>query len=358
MAILSPDDSLLPVFIPLFRANAVEYVRQIRELFEKYLFVLQKTFDCSHELTSISLLNGDFHNGGKIPLKFTFGNNVSIVCKPKPVATIITLFDLLENLLPDFSYLRNFFCIEIERTTWEQYLLPDSVEYQNNSYLLGALACILFVVRGVDLHEDNIIFTANGPIIIDAETIFHQEYFGCTTKQYIGSLYETALPPFENNDLTLKNPIKKIDKKSYIEGFSLAYNTIIRRRKWVRDSILSLPEMKNRYLVRSSQLYHVMLRHLFSSTSKLTFDYRLAYYREYLFRHTNSKRITEAEIKSLIKGDIPYFTTNLYNNYLYDTSESIVHTFHNISVQLVLNRLEMLSERWFNQQLEYMEKVQ
>lgn len=350
-------DSLSPLFAPIFKEDAVMYVSQIKGLFEQHLSRLQEKFGCNSELATISILNGDFHKGGNIPLKFTFKNNVSIVCKPRPAVAVLELFDLLMSLLPDFSYLRDFLCIDVGRTTWEQFLMPDTDECQKNSYLLGALACIFFVLRGVDLHADNIIFTTSGPVIIDAETFFHQEYFGCDTKQYMGSLYETALPPFGNYTIK-QNAILKVDKKSYIDGLFLAFNTIIKRKKWLRDAILSMPEMKNRYLVRSSQIYYIMLRYLFSSTSMSIFNYRLTCYRDYLFQLTNSIAIAEAEINSLKNGDIPYFTTQLYDNYLYDPSEAIVYTFHRISIQLVLGRLEMLSERWFSQQLEYLEKVQ
>lgn len=341
-----------------FLKEADGYAQCIRSMLASNQDRICETFGNTTELIAVSPLDGDYHNGGRLPVKLTFSNKKEIVFKPRSASTTKYYIDFMSTFFPeDMGYVKKYNVIDIEGTTWENYISPakGDVDGHQCSFLLGLQAFALYALRAIDIHLDNIVITEQGPLVIDTETILHQNYFSSDGHPFIGTLYETCLPPFAWLD---EPPVPNtFCRQSFIEGLAYAFDLLSKKRDLMKEHLYYFGNIQSRFLVRSTCIYEKMIQNLFSSTSIDAFDYRVSCYKDYLKKITDSISVANSEITRMLSGDIPYFITSVSSNNMFDFFGDLVYTFPTTTQQLVSKRMEQLNSQWLKQQILYITEL-
>lgn len=133
------------------------------------------------ELSNVELSAGDSHEKGKSVVILYFNNN-KIVYKPKNsdvsksfekfVSWINDSSDFLDIKLPKGIY-KNLYSFQ-EFMTHES--CENSEEVENFYIRMGHLIVLAYILNMNDLHAENIIAHKDYPVIIDGETLFHNEH--------------------------------------------------------------------------------------------------------------------------------------------------------------------------------------
>ncbi|MDA2803850.1 type 2 lanthipeptide synthetase LanM family protein [Nocardiopsis suaedae] len=126
-------------------------------------------------ITSVRLGRGDTHNGGLSVAEVGFDDGGRILYKPRPVqaergynAFVDWVNRRMGSTLPTVRYLpagAGGFSAFV--TTG-----PFSGTAEEYDAALGRLAGVLYLVKGVDIHFENVLASPAGPTVIDAETLF------------------------------------------------------------------------------------------------------------------------------------------------------------------------------------------
>ncbi|RFT62610.1 DUF4135 domain-containing protein, partial [Bacillus clarus] len=132
-------------------------------------------------LSDVNLSAGDSHENGKsvIILKF---ENKKIVYKPKN-SSVSEGFEKFTSWINDYS---NLLDIKIPKGIYrDSFAFQEFIDYEEcetqedveNFYLrMGHLITLLYILNMNDLHVENIIAYKDYPVIIDGETLFHNEH--------------------------------------------------------------------------------------------------------------------------------------------------------------------------------------
>lgn len=284
----------------------------------------------------------------------------------------------------------------------------DEEDIEHFYYRIGRILCLVHTLNGNDMHNENIIAHKSMPVLIDLETLIHPDINGniaaesaieIALNEVIGAVTSTHLLPSKivnskNNKIleigglgacieqespfkskymdgygtdevrVLKkygviqphnnNPIYKkqlIDAKSYQEsiasGFKDMYKWVLENKKVYENKVKSIFENCDiRILYRGTNVYAQVL---FSSFHP---DLLTSYTDRYLFLHriatdykNKNHKILQMEIRDLLQGDIPYFSTNSSQN-IVDKLNIInkVSTINISTIEKVLEKINNMSE--------------
>jgi type 2 lantibiotic biosynthesis protein LanM len=131
------------------------------------------------QLTSFRT-SGDTHNRGRSVAVLTFESGKKILYKPRNLA----IDDCFQNFLfwcnaaaaTDFRLMK---IITFEDHGWVEYIENESVkneqEYNRFYVRLGSLIAILYTIEAVDIHFENLVALGEQPVVVDLETLFHNE---------------------------------------------------------------------------------------------------------------------------------------------------------------------------------------
>lgn len=132
----------------------------------------------SSRLQSIATGAGDNHADGRSVAILTFDDGAKVVFKPRNVQSDTALNSLIDwsnriglTALHTLSALPcgNYGYVEFQESFgWPQAQIENQVRYFDQ---LGQLTAVLFLLRASDIHFENIISSANGPVVIDTETL-------------------------------------------------------------------------------------------------------------------------------------------------------------------------------------------
>lgn len=157
---------------------------------------LKKYFFISDIITKVDLNISDSHNNGKSVIIVHSENGKSVVYKPRTLELdekfqeTIKLFNRLTN-----SNLYTYKVIDKRDYGWSEYISYEScsseLDMQNYYDELGKLLFILYVLRGNDVHYENIIAHGKHPVLIDIETIFHNKMVDKIHRGADDKIYET-----------------------------------------------------------------------------------------------------------------------------------------------------------------------
>ncbi|MED3981254.1 type 2 lanthipeptide synthetase LanM family protein [Priestia megaterium] len=127
---------------------------------------------------------GDTHKKGKTVTILEFENRWSIVYKPrsldvdKKYQELLQWLNSYENNIPYFYKLR---VVDIGEHGWTEYIPYESCENMSgikNFYKrIGAQLALLYVFNATDFHYGNIIAKGEHPVLIDLESLFHQNIY-------------------------------------------------------------------------------------------------------------------------------------------------------------------------------------
>ncbi len=132
------------------------------------------------QLARIEPALSDPHDGRKRVIGLEFERGLRVIYKPRPVRLDVAFFELLawaraRGLDPAQRSLR---VLDRDTYGWVEYArqepfkrLEDVATYFRQC---GGLICFAHVLRGSDLHMENIVATADGPVIVDTETFLRR----------------------------------------------------------------------------------------------------------------------------------------------------------------------------------------
>ena len=129
----------------------------------------------------VSSCLADSHNKGKSVYILTLSENLKVVYKPRPVGLEFAwneFLSLINENAKDFE-LGTYLVIDKGSYGWCEYIEYSELESVSSASAfyekLGKLLFIVYMLKGTDIHQDNIVASKLGPILVDLETLFHVE---------------------------------------------------------------------------------------------------------------------------------------------------------------------------------------
>jgi lantibiotic modifying enzyme/GNAT superfamily N-acetyltransferase len=133
------------------------------------------------EVREIAALDSDPHHGGRRVLRLDFASGVRAVYKPRDVA--------MEAALAAFAdWLAAAGFAEPPRAArtlaragygWQEWIAAEALESEAEAHTwyrrAGAWLAVAHLLRGRDLHAENLVATRRGPVIVDAEMFLQPE---------------------------------------------------------------------------------------------------------------------------------------------------------------------------------------
>ncbi|XWK89924.1 MAG: type 2 lanthipeptide synthetase LanM family protein [Phormidium sp.] len=364
----------------------------------------------------------DPHNSGDTVIALTFESGLKLVYKPKSLGAEVAYTQFLEwcnqqGIPLHFKVLK---VCDYQTHGWVEYVehLPceDEAAAKRFYQRSGMLLCLLYALRVVDCHRENLIANGEHLVLIDMETIMHQEVnplaqlqeeteaettvnfhfadsvlrtgllprweFGKNKRlaydtSALGSVEAQITAPTEEHgepkDLQfsippnipiLNNfPLSPNDYLSdIITGFEQMYHFLREKRENLLASNTPLLLMKNqrvRFIFRATRIYWTILQKTFAPQflrngidRSIELDILAR-----AFLVTNQKpeawSIFHAELKAMEQMDIPYFAASPDSLALtIGVDKPIEQYFKESSYQEVISQLQALNETNLAQQTE------
>jgi len=144
--------------------------------------IIRTRDSCWRHIPIISRLETDLsdpHEGNRTVIRVRFADNDEWFYKPRSGLQESAWFELLDwiNIR---GFARSFQILTVvckDRHCWIKGVRPrpcrNRKEAEDYGFRLGALICLIDVLRGVDFHPANIVGAGDQPIVIDCETLFH-----------------------------------------------------------------------------------------------------------------------------------------------------------------------------------------
>ena len=363
---------------------------------------------------------GDTHRGGRSVMTLKFRSGFQLVYKPKSLAIDKHFQELLLWLNKHGARLVFYPLKLLERETygWTEYIAAAdclSVDEVARFYeRQGAFLAILYALKAVDIHAENIIAAGEYPVLIDLEALFHPDVkFHVPSSERLAfnairySVLHTALLPqrfrldnqFTGIDIsglgsaegqftsplprwqdTGTDQMKLVRQRvrlqassncpklngrsapasdyidSLIHGFTLVYRLLCEQREaFLTECLPRFARDEVRFIARATHSYAVFLAESFHPNML-----RDAMKRERFFeklrlcveRQPYLARLISAEREDLGRGDIPLFTACPASRDLYTSQGRRIPAFFEESgLELVQRRLQQLDEQDLQRQV-------
>lgn len=324
---------------------------------------------CGIDLTKIDTVqipSGETHNGGAQPIIIGH-NHIKIFYKPvdlRPQDFLRrisgSLFEQERLSRPGFPAVfyadRHFGVMEyvpLSNTSIR------SQDYEKHYYQFGLLVALSHCFKVVDLHQENVFMTQQGPVLLDLETVFYPpalESQRATVKDTLligadavsgidggGMLDEIGVHAHHSDDSFKINYLQNVlrtnnrivssgndclvnpaeFKHHLIEGFSAGYDEILRTKDSLFYEALAMMKLNIacRYIMRPTRYYAVKqlqciqpkiaaTQHLRTIKHRLLVDVPKRYRAQFV-------DLVNYEFSDLLSGDIPYFHTRTLSRHLY-----------------------------------------
>ncbi|MCL1467487.1 type 2 lanthipeptide synthetase LanM family protein [Argonema galeatum] len=408
-------------FLQSLKADLLE-IKKIFQPQQRNEEKLRITNDELGKVIEIKSSLSDPHNGGTSVIAITFECGLKLVYKPKDLGAEAAYTQFLgwcdrQDIPLPFKVLK-----VCDRKTygWVEYVehLPceNEAAAQRFYHRAGMLLCLLYALRVVDCHRENLIANGEHLVLIDMETLMHQEVNliaelpeataaeASVTLQFSESVLRTGLLPrwefAKNNRLAYdvsalggideqliakeqnqdkvpntQNPVPTnvptlngipLSPNDYLDkivsGFEQMYRFLIERREVLlaQDSPLAaLKNKRSRFIFRATRIYWTILQKI-QSPKFLRDGVDRSIELDILSRaflvapkKPDSWPIFNAELKAMEQLDIPYFAAYPNsNNLTIGLQKPIEHYFQEPSYQQVLTQIQTLNEKDLAQQIE------
>ena len=133
-------------------------------------------------VTAIETGLGDRHRGGRTVSRLLLSDGSQLVYKPRSLAMEARFNELIawtnqkDALSPD---LRAVAVLDRGAHGWCEYVAPDAcagaAEVETFFERAGRLLCLLHVLRATDCHYENVVASADHPVLVDAETLLYPD---------------------------------------------------------------------------------------------------------------------------------------------------------------------------------------
>lgn len=397
------------VLVRISLSNTLNLCSHVSELFHRLnedAQLLSKKFNNGSDignLIEINLSLGDSHKKGRSVTLLKFDSSLNIVYKPRSLKVDKQFQNLLRWINEQGPQKENHRIVKVEDRInygWVEYIeqmdcnsKSDVKRFYNR---IGSYLALLYVLNSVDFHHENIIAHGEYPILVDLESIFHQDHY---TLEYTKSAVSQAtkivqrsvksthiLPfllyydsnskgvdisglgggdtqtfPFKTNNIINKNtdnmkiskdypliqPQKnqpKIQNKvvnitDYLEdiesGFKTMYKWLLSNRNAFQDQLQHFENIEVRCILRNSAYYSELLQN----------SYHPDFLRDGIFRDfsflrlgltsnelENLMMVSHSEKKDMLNGDMPYFTFLSNKRHLWDSEGNCFQNFFDQTV--------------------------
>lgn len=370
------------------------------------------------KISKISGGAGDVHNGGKQVLKVCLDDKLEILFKPRSMENENNHMKLLQWLaerteLDQYSYDFLSYTDHSWSTIVEYKSCISQIELKNYYKRLGVQLFLAYFLGTKDLHCENIIAYGEYPVIIDLENLVNVQSENIRTSvneeiyyQLLNSVLYTGLLPFyywdqkgrginssgvsgrggqqypfkiptvvdagtSNMHIEYRYPYsestqnlatvngKFYDPSAYegymLYGFKAAYRQVMQNRDKFLVLVKDLEKTKSRFLTADTQRYAMTLSSsyfpslLAEGSERENYLYSIGKGRE------NQKReVVESEVKSLLRGDIPYFYFCLNDKALVISQKiRLENYFQHTAMEILYKKMALLSESDLDRQCEF-----
>lgn len=370
------------------------------------------------KISKISGGAGDVHNGGKQVLKVCMDDKLEILFKPRSMENENNHMKLLQWLaerteLDQYSYDFLSYTDHSWSTIVEYKSCISQIELKNYYKRLGVQLFLAYFLGTKDLHCENIIAYGEYPVIIDLENLVNVQSEKIRTSvneeiyyQLLNSVLYTGLLPFyywdqkgrginssgvsgrggqqypfkiptavdagtSNMHIEYRYPYsestqnlatvngKFYDPSVYEEymlyGFKAAYRQVMQNKDKFLILVKDLEKTKSRFLTADTQRYAMTLSSsyfpslLAEGSERENYLYSIGKGRE------NQKReVVESEVKSLLRGDIPYFYFCLNDKALVISQKiRLENYFQHTAMEILYKKMALLSESDLDRQCEF-----
>lgn len=386
--------------------NKIIAIEKILAYANKHRKDLEEKFNIpkSYRILSIEA-GGDTHNDGMSVAIITFERNKKIIFKPRSVSGEAAYSKLIEKI-------NEFICPKMQAIgalNCGNYGFTSYIESNNEKtdmFQAGRLACLMYLLNATDMHYSNILWTDEGPLPIDLETLFHPARVRIGIAESSKSAYRTLetsvygtgiLPltlssktsnasvdvgftgirdeksssPFKTFDIVdgFTSEIKIVWKKQaqidnklsndkelekmihtrceeMVKGFESLFSEIIKHKDIFMQSVLETFAGANlRYIHNMTYRYVQILRCLSDAEPSKNLDVAHALLSRVAILDTSSdKNIILSECQQLWNGDVPYFSRKFDDTKIYYKNKFVA----NISLSAkddFLNKITQLTEQ-------------
>lgn len=271
-------------------------------------------------ISSVTVDLSDPHGGNRTVMRVNFGKQREWFYKPRSGLQERAWFELLA-WINQRGFARPFQIVTVraqDRQCWMESVRPRDCRSQKEavdfSFRLGALMCLVHVLRGVDFHPANVITSGDQPIIVDCETLLHPATFlPDDARAEEGSILRTGMLALLKDIWTMAAKMRPGSEDLFerlIEGFRAMGDffqtdrlALSHLEKWKTR----LKKVPGRNVYRPTVHYYKMFE---SSLAPLVLTSGLD---RSLYLHAscrtgcNSTRRARAEVQALQNADIPVF---------------------------------------------------
>lgn len=190
--------------------------------------ILESEFSNGQKLGKIISIDtgsnvSDTHNKGKTVAILNFETGIKIVYKPRSLE-IDERFNKLINYLngKNLSYdLKTVHTINKQSYGWTQFIsykeCQEELQIGKFYWRIGSYLAILYAMNAVDFHMQNLIANGEYPILVDLESLFHNNSTYTDT-----SAFSRAQEHIERSVLRIGLLPRKINSKAGFEGIDLS----------------------------------------------------------------------------------------------------------------------------------------
>ena len=163
------------------------------------------TVDFICPVTTLKAGLSDPHDGGRCVVKFTSENGVSLVYKPRSIASEDHFGSLIDYLNTRWAYpsLKAARCWDRGDYGWMELLentpCAKRTEVHAFYWRTGVLLGLTHLAGGVDFHRENLIAVGEFPVLVDLEGLWHpQNHVGTEAGSAAGSVLRTGFLPLSD----------------------------------------------------------------------------------------------------------------------------------------------------------------
>ena len=392
--------------------NKMNAIIDAVRLTQEHRSELEREFDILHDSLIVSMIaDGDTHNNGNAVTIITFECGKKVVLKPRSVSGELAYANLVYEL-NSFIYPK---MLSPRVLDYGNYGFTSFIETENKEsdmFQAGRLACLMYFLNATDMHYSNILWTDDGPLPIDLETLFHpkrvrngipeskksayraletsvygtgilpmilssKKNMGSVDVGFTGIRDENSVSPFKifniidgftsnirvvwkkqevDNSLSRDKVLESIiyercDK--IVDGFSDLFGQILKKRDiFIKVVLESFRNVKLRYIHNMTHRYVQLLRCLVDAEPSRNLDIAHALLSRIGILGTSSDlNITKSECRQLWNGDIPYFSIKFDGTELFG-EDKIISKIALSPKSEFISKMENISERDLTRQIE------
>lgn len=366
-----------PVLMRLASIISIDFIQNIKEILDNYYMNNEKISKQLHldndlSIEEIEIDKGDSHQSGKTVAVLLLSNKTKIIYKPRNMKIVeaynelIELFNKASNTLDMYIYESAIFDDFAFETIVKKVKCRDIKQVEKFYERFGQLISIMYVIKGTDLHMENVIACGEYPVVVDLETLIQQKLpvdFGETAAAKVAEeklnnlVSNTALLPEKNfsidvdlsalggkegkivgevekvinentdvmhigkaqgelegaeNQPTLNE--SKVNYSEYmdfiIKGFTNGYHFFLENIDEVKERLALFDNKIVRVLIRNTMNYARILDMLHHPSCLKDFMSREEVLENFWNHILKNKKVMKSEIEDLRKDDIPVFFRN------------------------------------------------